>query len=103
MSQFAREQRYVMMELEEEYGRAYSVILSRMSRLEFQGRDLRTAQTRLLKAKLDGFQQSAVIVLLGDDYNGIDNEAEAEKLLKTHRALFHEAIEKDEKEKEEAK
>ncbi|WP_026252048.1 hypothetical protein [Streptomyces sp. PsTaAH-124] len=98
---FTRERTYVATELAEQYGRGYARILARMSGLAFRGRgdNSRTSQ-RILRAKLEGFQKSAVIVLLSDDYNNVDKESEAEALVKEHRTKLLEAIEKDEKERQ---
>ncbi|MFC8099448.1 hypothetical protein [Streptomyces sp. NPDC057363] len=82
-------------------GKGYAYILGRMCGYEYRTQDEKArGSRRLINARLDGFQQSAVLVLLADEYNGIETEKQAEELLKFHSKLYREASEKDEAEKE---
>ncbi|MFI5877523.1 hypothetical protein ACIBAH_34840 [Streptomyces sp. NPDC051445] len=102
MNAVSQERKYFAERLTEKYGKAYSSILCTMSGLEcrLSKPGTRNMGQRILNAKLEGYKRSAVLVLLADEYNEIDTENQAEELVKHHRALYREAYEKDEKDRE---
>lgn len=100
MAGYAQEVKHFAEELADTFGKAYARILCTMGRMEFHGREEtnRTSQ-RIRRAKLEAFRYSAVLVLMSDDYNEVETEAQAEALVKEHRALYIKAAEKDEEDR----
>ncbi|MFC4501762.1 MULTISPECIES: hypothetical protein [Streptomyces] len=101
MNGVSQERHYLRQELSESgFPKAYIRVLGTMSGLEYRSRDLARPAKRLLNAQLEGFRKSAVIILLSDEYNEVETEEQAEKLIKEHRSRFLKAIDLDEKDKE---
>jgi hypothetical protein len=97
MSTISQERKYFLEDLTEKYGKAYARVIGTMGGLEYRGKDEKNRTSRrVLGARLDGFRQSAVIILTSDEYNEVQNEDQGEELVKRHRAGFAEAIAKDE-------
>ncbi|MFE2075182.1 hypothetical protein [Streptomyces misionensis] len=92
---------YLSAELADKHGKAYTRIIAEMSGLEYRGREAKGAAARTLRAKLEGYRRSAEISLKAYDYNEVETEDQAAKLVRTHLKAFREAIERDEKEKAE--
>jgi hypothetical protein len=102
MTVISQERKYFAERLREKYGQAYASVLCTMAGLECRAGKpkSRDMARRILNAKLDGFRQSAVLILQADDYNDVGTEEQAKELVRLHRFLYREAFEKDEKDKE---
>ncbi|MCX4554147.1 hypothetical protein [Streptomyces sp. NBC_01500] len=100
MTPISQERKYFFADVAEKYGKAYASVASNAFALSYSSKSLSKARQKTASQRAQVMEWAAVLILQADEYNGIESEKQAEGLVKLHKALYLEAADKDEKDRE---